>query len=84
MVASDGDDVVTGLSPGQTYYFWAWTTNAYGDSANSPSASVKLQAGAKVLVGAVYKDAVPYVRDGGVWKVAKPFVRQGGFWKEGL
>lgn len=83
-IASDGDDVITGLSPGQTYYFWAWTTNIYGDSPNSPSASVKLQAGAKILVGAVYKDAVPYVRSGGVWKVAKPFVRQGGFWKEGL
>jgi len=81
---SDGDDVITGLSPGQTYYFWAWTTNIYGDSANSPMATVKLQAGAKILVGAVYKDAVPYVRSGGVWKVAKPFVRQGGFWKEGL
>lgn len=82
VVSSDGDDVISGLTPGTTYYFWAWTTNVYGDSANSASSSAKTLAGSRIKVSGVWVWAIPYVRDGGVWKVAKPWVRQLGAWKE--
>jgi len=74
---------VTGLSPGTRYYVWARLRNAAGWGAYSlPSSVVVTVAGAQVLVGSTWKQAIPYVRDGGVWKLAQPWGRTAGVWKE--
>lgn len=73
---------LTGLSPGQIYYFWGQAANIYGDSAYSPRAYYQLVAGASVKVGAAWKRAVPYVKVAGVWRVARPWGRIAGFWNE--
>jgi hypothetical protein len=75
---------VNNLHPGNTYYFWARSKNAIGYGPWSIVASAKTLAGAKIKVGLVYKDAVPYVKDSGVWKVATPWGRQGGIWKRSI
>lgn len=75
---------ITGLTPGVVNYFWAQGRNTYGWGPLSARSSVKLPAGARVNVGGVWKDAVPYVRDGGVWKPAKPYVKDLGVWMEPL
>lgn len=73
---------LTGLDPGVTYYFWVRAENAVGDSDFSERTSTATVAGIRVKVGAVWKLAIPYVRDGGVWKHAHPWVRVMGEWKE--
>lgn len=73
---------VTGLTPGLTYYFWTRAINSVGTGPWSAPTSVKLIAGARVKVGPLWYDAVPYVRSGGVWKVARPWVRVAGEWKQ--
>jgi len=35
-----------------------------------------------ILVGGVWKKAIPFVRDGGVWKPAAAYVMTGSVWKE--
>jgi len=74
---------ITGLDPASNYYFWVKATNAVGTSAYSPSSLVHTIAGARVMDGGVWKEAVPYVRDGGVWKLARPWVKAVGEWREG-
>jgi len=81
-VTSDGSTTITGLVPATTYYFWARARNSVGWSAWSPASSARTLAGARIKVGTVYKEAVPYVRSGGVWKVVRPWVRVTGVWKE--
>jgi hypothetical protein len=71
---------VTGLTPGGTYYVWSRYRNSLGWGAWSASTRVDLVAGAMVLVGGVWKRAVPYVRVGGVWKLAEPWVKNAGTW----
>lgn len=73
---------LSGLSPGQTYYFWGKATNTYGSSAYSARSSATLIAGAWVKDGGVWKRAVPYVRNGGIWKLARPWGQQFGIWTE--
>lgn len=73
---------LTGLSPGQIYYFWGQTANVYGDSPYSPRAYYQLVAGASVKVGPNWKRAVPYVKVNGVWRVARPWGKIAGFWNE--
>lgn len=73
---------ITGLTPGQTYYFWAQAKNSIGWSPLSPVQSTKALSGARILVGTTWKTAIPYVRVGGVWKIAQPYVRYAGNWKE--
>ena len=72
----------SGFSPGITYYVFARTHNAVGWTAWSPPASVTTIAGARVLVGGVWKQAIPYVKVSGVWVLARPWVRVLGVWKE--
>lgn len=79
-----GVNVVTGLSPGMTYYFWSRTRNAVGWSAWSERSQITLIAGARVYVLGIWKRAVPYVRVGGVWKVAEPWVKVAGVWKKSI
>lgn len=81
-ISSDGDDTITGLSPGTTYYFWSRTHNVQGWSNWSSSMSARTPAGARVRVVGVYRDAIPWVRVAGVWKMAQPWVNKVGTWKK--
>lgn len=81
-VSGASPKAITGLSPATTYYFWTRAQNSVGWSAWSASSTARTIAGARVKVGAVWKEAVPYVRVGGVWKLARPWARVGGVWKE--
>lgn len=77
-------DITANLAPGVVNYFWSQGRNVYGWGDLSARSSVKLPAGARLNVGGVWKDAVPYVRDAGVWKPAKPYVKDLGAWLEPL
>lgn len=70
------------LDPGSTYYIWARARNAYGWSAWGPRGTFKTVAGARLKVGTVWKEAVPYMKVDGVWKVVRPWSRRAGVWKE--
>lgn len=76
--------VITGLLPGVKYYFKVRATNSVGTGPYSAIVNATTIAGARVNVGGVWKQAIPYVRDGGVWKVARPWVRVLGVWKESI
>lgn len=80
-VAATSPQVVTGLNPGTTYYFWVRAQNSVGWGAWSAPRSIRTIAGAYVKVGAETKLAIPYVKVGGVWKIAEPWVRNVGVWK---
>jgi hypothetical protein len=73
---------ITNLLPGRTYYFWSRAHNAVGWSGWSEVTVIKMIAGARVMSGGVWKDAVPYVRVSGTWKVARPWVKVAGTWEE--
>jgi hypothetical protein len=81
VISSSGTLTLTGLQPGQKYYFRARGRNKYGWGAYSAISNVTLLAGAWVKVDGVWKRAVPYVRTGGVWKVAEAWAKIGGLWK---
>jgi hypothetical protein len=69
------------LTPGTTNYIWVRARNSYGYGPWSGRASVKTIAGARILIGPTWKDAVPFIRVNGVWKLARPYVRVNGVWK---
>lgn len=75
---------VGGLSPGKTYYWWVRAENSVGWSAWSAMTVAASIAGARIKVGSVWKQAVPYVRTGGTWKLARPWSSIAGVWKETL
>lgn len=81
-VTYTGARTITGLMPGTRYYLWSRVQNSVGWSPYSSSVNIKTIAGARVCVGGVWKDAIPYVNDGGVWKLARPWGRVAGDWKE--
>jgi len=81
-VSASSPYAVTGLSPSTRYYFWVRAQNAIGWSDWSTVTPISTLAGARVKVGAVWHDAIPYVKDGGVWKLARPWSRFAGIWKE--
>lgn len=74
--------LITGLTPGTTYYFWVQAHNSVGWGGWSGPVAQQTVAGVRFKDGGVWKIAVPYVRDGGVWKLARPYVRTSGVWKE--
>lgn len=82
VAASAGPNLISGLSPGKVYYFWARNQNSIGWSAWTPVIQVTLIAGARVYTGGTWRRAVPYVKIDGVWKIARPWVRDAGIWKE--
>lgn len=73
---------VTGLLPATTYYLWSRTRNTVGWGAYSSMVTIRTVGGAWVVVGAVAKEAIPYVRVGGAWKLARPWLRSAEAWKE--
>lgn len=73
---------VSGLVPATTYYFRTRARNSVGWSAWSAAATTHTIAGARVRVGPVWKEAIPYVKVAGVWRLARPFARIAGVWKE--
>lgn len=79
-LSSSGTSTITGLTPATTYYFWSRGRNAAGWGPWSARSSGRTLAGARVRVGSVWKDAVPYVRVNGVWRLAQPYVRVNGVW----
>lgn len=74
-------DLVTGLPPGTTLYFRSRTRNSVGWSPWSASTVTRTVAGARIKVGAVWKEAIPYVKVAGVWRLARPWVRVAGTWR---
>jgi hypothetical protein len=80
-ISSTGTSVVTGLLPNTTYYFWSRGRNAVGWGPWSVRSSAQTLAGARVRIGGVWVDAVPYVKVSGVWKRAQPYVKVSGIWK---
>jgi hypothetical protein len=80
-VSATSPQVVSGLTPGTVYYFFARAQSSVGWSPWSGAASTRTVAGAYIQVGSTVKLAVPYVKDGGVWKIAEPWVRNLGVWK---
>lgn len=78
----DRGGTITGLSPAQTYYFWTRARNAIGWGPLSGSRSTRTVAGARIKVGSIWKEAIPYVRVSGIWKAATPWGRYAGIWKE--
>jgi hypothetical protein len=81
-VSATSPKTLTGLSPGVTYYFRTRAQNTVGWGPWSSATVAKTIAGARVKVGGVWKDAIPYVRVSGVWKLARPWVRVAGEWKQ--
>lgn len=81
-ISSSGTSTLTGLSPGQKYYFWARGRNSVGWGPWSAVSSATLIAGAYLKVGSVWKRAVPYVNVNGTWKVAKVWGKVAGSWRE--
>lgn len=80
-VSASSPQVVTGLSPGVTYYFSVRVQNANGWSDWSKPTSARTVAGAYVNVSGVWKLAIPYVRVSGVWKQAEAWTRVTGEWE---
>lgn len=76
--------LITGLSPATQYYFWVRARNSVGWSAWSNPFGIITVSGARVKVGGVWKNAIPYVRVDGVWVLARPWVKIMGVWKETL
>lgn len=73
---------ITGLQPGTKYWFWGRVRNAAGWSGYSYFRNETTVAGAYVLVGTTWKQAIPYVNVSGTWKLAQPWSRVAGVWKE--
>lgn len=80
-VAASSPQVVTGLTPGTTYYIFVRAQNSVGWSAWSKPTSMRTVAGAYILVGTTWKLAVAYVKVGSVWKLAETWTRSAGVWK---
>lgn len=82
LTANNGVADIAGLSPGQTYYFWARGRNAVGWGPWSTVSSATLIAGAYLKVGSTWHRAVPYVNVNGTWKIAKVWGKVAGSWRE--
>jgi len=79
-VSASSPQVLTGLTPGTTYYIFVRAQNSVGWSAWSKPTMMKTVAGAYILDGSTWKLAVPYVNVGGTWKKAEAWGRVAGTW----
>lgn len=82
MLATTWTPIVSGLTPGKTYYFWVRGRNAIGWGNWSSRTSSRTIAGARIKVAGAWKEAIPYIRVLGTWKIAQPYVRVSGKWKK--
>lgn len=80
-VSARSPQVVSGLIPGTTYYFWVRAKSALGWGVWSGRATTRTVAGVYIFSGSTWKLAVPYVNVGGVWKMAEAWTRNTGVWK---
>lgn len=81
-VSASSPQVITGLTPGTTYYIFVRAQNSVGWSAWSKATSMRTVAGAYILVGTTWKLAVPYVKTSTGWKLAETWGRVSGVWKK--
>jgi Fibronectin type III domain len=81
-IKSGGFTVVPGLQPATTYYFWARGRNAKGWGPWSIRSSRRTDAGARVKLGTVWREAIPMVKYKGKWRAAEAWVKSGGKWKK--
>lgn len=81
-VAAVSPYTITGLSPGTQYYIFVRAQNVVGWSSWSVGSLASTLAAARIKVGGVWVNAIPYVKVGGVWKVARPWSKVAGVWKE--
>lgn len=71
------------LTPSTRYFYTARAHNAAGLwSAWTPMKEFTTQAAARVKVGGVWVNAIPYVKYGGVWRQALPYVKKNGIWTQ--
>lgn len=83
-IAATSPQAITGLQPGTKYYFWARAQNSVGWGPWSAVTVATTIAGARINVGGVWQNAVPYVNVNGTWKVARTWGRSAGVWKESI
>lgn len=81
---SNGTTQFTGFKPGTWYNFWSRGRNDVGWGPYSGAMSARTYAGARVLHGGVWREAVPYVKYQGTWRLAESHIRHGGRWKRGI
>jgi hypothetical protein len=79
-VSASSPQVVSGLTPGTTYFIFVRSQNSVGWSSWSKPTMMRTVAGAYILVGTTWKLAVPYVNVGGTWKLAEAWGRNAGVW----
>lgn len=79
-VSASSPQILTGLTPGTTYYIFVRAQNSVGWSAWSKPTTMKTVAGAYIMVGSIWKLAIPYVNVGGTWKAAEAWSRSAGAW----
>lgn len=79
-----GNATISGLAPGQTYWFRASQNNTVGSGPWGGVGSALMLSGGKVRVGGGWTPGLVKVRDGGVWKNGVIRVRQGGTWRDAL
>lgn len=80
-VSARSPQVVSGLTPGTVYYFWARAQSSVGWGPWSARASTRTVAGVSIYNGSQWKLAVPYVKVDGVWRMAEAWTRNTGVWK---
>lgn len=80
-LSSGGTNYITGLYPGNTYYFWARGSNSVGWGPWGARTAMRPVAGARVRIGGGWREAVPYVKVNGVWRMARSWIKASGNWR---
>ncbi|QPX62493.1 minor tail protein [Arthrobacter phage Truckee] len=83
-LTSGGTSIITGLTPGTTYYFWSRGRNSVGWGPWSVRSTGRTYAGARVKYNGVWREAIPYVKHNGAWKIAQPYSKINGIWRKSI